>query len=77
MCGRMANLDCQDLDVIAALLVRAGAVMEDESVVLVSQVAAEADVVKARALHFVEVAADLIALAAAANALLRISERQP
>lgn len=56
---------------IAALLVEAGCVMEDESVALVSVLPAEAAFVEARIARLVQVAADLTALANAASAILR------
>jgi hypothetical protein len=77
MCPRVANSHLEeDLNLIAALLVRAGGMMEDESVALVSRMPEDKDEVAARILRFGEVAADLTALADAAKAMLRISGRQ-
>jgi anti-sigma-K factor RskA len=67
----------EDIDLIAALLVRAGAIMEDESVALVSRIPDDDETLNARVARFEEVAADFAALAAAAKTLLRISCRQP
>ena len=59
------------LRTIGDLLVRAGALMEDESVALVSRLPAEPALLGERIVRLEQVASDLSALAAAAQALKR------
>lgn len=72
MCVPVKDINGQR-GLIAALLLEAGCVMEDESVSLVSALPTEVASVEARIALLAQVAADLAALANAASVILRKS----
>lgn len=72
MCVPVKDINGQR-GLIAALLVEAGCVMEDESVALVSGLPTEVASVEGRIARLAQVATDLAALANAASVILRTS----
>ena len=72
MC-RLVEDEAQISQIIGDLLVRAGALMEDESVPLIMRLPMDRLQVKARIDRLSQIAADLSALANAAEVLVRAS----
>ena len=79
MCHAMptSNVDDESYTLIAALLVRAGCLMEDNSVALVTRVSRDPEKLNAAIRHLSETAANLGALAAAASAILLGGSQSP
>jgi hypothetical protein len=70
-----SDVDDEGYELIVALLLRAGCLMEDQSVAFVSDLPRDPTEIKAAIGRLNETAADLGALAAAAGSILRSASR--